>query len=86
MEPIVYMLIGAGGVGATVMLWRGTAALRARVEAKAQAAASKAESDFKAKVAQAVGDVPTRLASLEKLVGEKIAADIAALKQKVGIS
>ena len=91
MEPIVWMLAGAGGVVCLILMRLAARHGWAWVQAQVKQHAAAAEAEFKAKVAAAAGDLAPRVAELESrlkaaLDGElaHIKADIAALKTKMG--
>ena len=75
MEPLVWMLVGAGGVAVLIALRLAARHGWAWVRAQLKARASAVETECKAKVAAAAGDLGARLAKVE--------SDVAALKAKV---
>ena len=92
MEAIVWMLAGAGGVVCLILMRLAARHGWAWLQAQMKQHAAAAETEFKAKVAAAAGDLAPRVAELETrlkaaLDGElaQIKADIAALKTKVAL-
>ena len=75
MEPIFWMLIGAGLLAALILVRLAAKHGLAWVQAQLKARASAAETEFKTKVAAAAGNLGARLAKVE--------TDVAALRAKV---
>lgn len=75
MDQLIWMLIGACGLAALILMRLAAKHGWAWTQAQLKARASAAESEFKAKVAAAAGDLGARLARIE--------SDVAALKARV---
>ena len=84
MEPIVYMFFGAVGVISLIVMRLAAKHGWAWVQDKLKAGATKAEADFKTKIASAVGDLDARVRDVVHSELARIDSDIAALKAKVG--
>ncbi len=84
-EPILWAVIGAGGVVALILCRLAAKHGWAWVEAKVKAKAAAAEADAKAKITAAVGDVDAKIKGAVATEVATIKADIAALKAKVGV-
>ena len=84
MEPIVYMSLGAAGVISLVIARLAAKHGWAWAQDKLKAGATKAEADFKTKIASAVGDLDARVRDVVHSELARIENDIAALKAKVG--
>ena len=83
MEPLVWMLVGAGGVAVLIALRlaarHGWAWVRAQLKVRADAA----EAEFKAKVSAAAGDLSPRISALEGRVKLALEGDLARVKYDV---
>ncbi len=94
MDQLIWMLIGASGFAALILMRLAAKHGAAWVQAQMKARASAAEAEFRAKVTAAAGDLGARLVTVEAqvkalpAVAQRLAqveSDLAGLKQKAGL-
>lgn len=83
MEPVIWMLIGAGGIVALIITRFAAKHGWAWVQAQLKARAEQTEAAFKAKVSAAVGDLEPRITAIENQIKIKFQGDIDKLKEDV---
>ena len=83
MEPIIWMFIGASGIVALILMRLAVRHGWGWVRTQLKARAAQAETDFRAKVSAAAGDLVPRLTALEGRVRGALERDLAKVKEDI---
>lgn len=68
MDALIWMLIGAGALLGALVLWKGSGAVLAKLQARAQAEAAKVEGDLRSKFEAVAAPIRSEIDTLKAKV------------------